>query len=461
MKQELSIVESKLAVKDADLCTLQSSLTELEELREMKADIDRKNEQTAAILKMQAAQLAELEVLYKEEQSSRKRYFNIIEDMKGKIRVYCRLRPLSDKERADNEKNVVICADEFTVEHPWKDDKAKQHIYDRVFDGTAIQEDVFEDTKYLVQSAVDGYNVCIFAYGQTGSGKTYTIYGNESDPGLTPRATSELFKILKRDKHKFSFSLKAYMVELYQDTLVDLLLPKGAKRPKLDIKKDSKGMVTVENVTIASISTIEVLRSIIQKGSEQRHVSGTQMNEESSRSHLILSVVIESTNLQTQSVARGKLSFVDLAGSERVKKSGSAGNQLKEAQSINRSLSALGDVISALSTGGQHIPYRNHKLTMLMSDSLGGNAKTLMFVNVSPAESNLDETYNSLTYASRVRSIVNDPNKNVSSKEVARLKKLVAYWKELAGRRGDEDDLEDIQDERPPPSERSDGRHSM
>lgn len=461
VKQELSIVESKLAVKDADLCTLQSSLTELEELREMKTDIDRKNEQTAAILKMQAAQLAELEVLYKEEQSSRKRYFNIIEDMKGKIRVYCRLRPLSDKERADNEKNIVICADEFTVEHPWKDDKAKQHIYDRVFDGTAIQEDVFEDTKYLVQSAVDGYNVCIFAYGQTGSGKTYTIYGNESDPGLTPRATSELFKILKREKHKFSFSLKAYMVELYQDTLVDLLLPKGAKRPKLDIKKDSKGMVTVENVTIASISTIEELRSIIQKGSEQRHVSGTQMNEESSRSHLILSVVIESTNLQTQSVARGKLSFVDLAGSERVKKSGSAGNQLKEAQSINRSLSALGDVISALSTGGQHIPYRNHKLTMLMSDSLGGNAKTLMFVNVSPAESNLDETYNSLIYASRVRSIVNDPNKNVSSKEVARLKKLVAYWKELAGRRGDEDDLEDIQDERPPPRERSDGRHSM
>ncbi|KAJ8422092.1 hypothetical protein Cgig2_000594 [Carnegiea gigantea] len=461
VKQELSIVESKLAVKDADLCTLQSSLKELEELREMKADIDRKNEQTAAILKMQAAQLAELEVLYKEEQSSRKRYFNIIEDMKGKIRVYCRLRPLSDKERADNEKNIVICADEFTVEHPWKDDKAKQHIYDRVFDGTAIQEDVFEDTKYLVQSAVDGYNVCIFAYGQTGSGKTYTIYGNESDPGLTPRATSELFKILKRDKHKFSFSLKAYMVELYQDTLVDLLLPKGAKRPKLDIKKDSKGMVTVENVTIASISTIEELRSIIQKGSEQRHVSGTQMNEESSRSHLILSVVIESTNLQTQSVARGKLSFVDLAGSERVKRSGSTGNQLKEAQSINRSLSALGDVISALSTGGQHIPYRNHKLTMLMSDSLGGNAKTLMFVNVSPAESNLDETYNSLTYASRVRSIVNDPNKNVSSKEVARLKKLVAYWKEQAGRRGDEDDLEDIQDERPPPRERSDGRHSV
>lgn len=458
--RDLSTYEAALSNRNTELAALQNNLKELEELREMKEDIDRKNEQTAAILKMQGAQLAELEVLYKEEQTLRKRYFNTIEDMKGKVRVYCRLRPLNEKETVEKEKDVLTNVDEFTVEHVWKDDKAKQHIYDRVFDGIASQEEVFEDTKYLVQSAVDGYNVCIFAYGQTGSGKTFTIYGSDSNPGLTPRATTELFKILKRDSNKFSFSLKAYMVELYQDTLVDLLLPKNAKRLKLDIKKDSKGMVSVDNVTIVSISTIDELRSIIQRGSEQRHTSGTQMNEESSRSHLILSIVIESTNLQTQYVARGKLSFVDLAGSERIKKSGSSGSQLKEAQSINKSLSALGDVISALSSSGQHIPYRNHKLTMLMSDSLGGNAKTLMFVNVSPAESNLDETYNSLMYASRVRSIVNDPSKNVSSKEVIRLKKLVAYWKEQAGKRGDSEDLEEIQDERPV-RERTDGRHSL
>ncbi|KAG5089288.1 hypothetical protein JHK86_001900 [Glycine max] len=380
-RQELTVAESTLSVKDSELAALKNNLDELEELREMKEDIDRKNEQTAAILKMQAVQLAEMELLYKEEQ-------------------------------------------------------------------------------YLVQSAVDGYNVCIFAYGQTGSGKTFTIYGVENNPGLTPCATAELFRILRRDSNKYSFSLKAYMLELYQDTLVDLLLPKNAKRLKLDIKKDSKGMVAVENVTIVSISTMEELNSIIQRGSEQRHTSGTQMNDESSRSHLILSIVIESTNLQSQSTARGKLSFVDLAGSERVKKSGSSGSQLKEAQSINKSLSALGDVISALSSGGQHIPYRNHKLTMLMSDSLGGNAKTLMFVNVSPVESSLDETHNSLMYASRVRSIVNDPSKNVSSKEIARLKKLIGYWKEQAGRRGEDEDLEEIQEERPT-KERTDGRHSM
>ncbi|XP_042508441.1 kinesin-like protein KIN-14I isoform X2 [Macadamia integrifolia] len=458
--QELDVAESTLTTKNRELDMLQNNLKELEELREMKEDIDRKNEQTAGILKKQGAQLIELEALYKEEQVLRKRYFNIIEDMKGKIRVYCRLRPLSEKEIAEKESNVVTSVDEFTIEHPWKDDKIKQHLYDHVFDATASQEDVFEDTKYLVQSAVDGYNVCIFAYGQTGSGKTFTIYGSESNPGLTPRAIAELFKILKHDSNKFSFSLKAYMVELYQDTLVDLLLPKNAKRLKLEIKKDSKGMVSVENVTVVPISTFEDLRSIILRGSEQRHTSGTQMNEESSRSHLILSIVIESTNLQTQSFARGKLSFVDLAGSERVKKSGSSGSQLKEAQSINKSLSALGDVISALSSDSQHIPYRNHKLTMLMSDSLGGNAKTLMFVNVSPAESNLDESYNSLTYASRVRSIVNDPSKNVSSREVARLKKIVAYWKEQAGKKNEDEELEEIKEERPV-KERTDGRHSM
>ncbi|KAL5168787.1 Kinesin-like protein KIN-14I [Glycine soja] len=146
-RQELSVAESTVSVKDSELAALKNNLDELEELREMKEDIDRKNEQTAAILKMQAVQLAEMELLYKEEQVLRKRYFNTIEDMKGKIRVYCRLRPLSEKEIASKERDSLTTVDEFTVEHPWKDDKPKQHIYDRVFDGDATQEDVFEDTR--------------------------------------------------------------------------------------------------------------------------------------------------------------------------------------------------------------------------------------------------------------------------------------------------------------------------
>ncbi|AQK47024.1 Kinesin-like calmodulin-binding protein [Zea mays] len=304
--QSLNVAESNLAVRNAEVDSLQNSLKDLDELREFKADVDRKNQQTAEILKRQGAQLVELENLYKQEQVLRKRYYNTIEDMKGKIRVFCRLRPLSDKELSFEEKNIVCSPDEFTIAHPWKDEKSKQHIYDRVFDANTSQEEIFEDTKYLVQSAVDGYNVCIFAYGQTGSGKTFTIYGSDNNPGLTPRATSELFRVIKRDGNKYSFSLKTYMVELYQDNLVDLLLPRNVKPLKLEIKKDSKGVVTVENATVVSISSIEELRAIISRGSERRHTAGTNMNDESSRSHLILSVIIESTNLQTQSYARGK-----------------------------------------------------------------------------------------------------------------------------------------------------------
>ncbi|XP_024387891.1 kinesin-like protein KIN-14I isoform X2 [Physcomitrium patens] len=448
--QELSLAEQQLSSRSGEFDTLQANVKELEELREMKEDIDRKNLQTAAILKRQADQIVELQALYKEEQILRKRYFNMMEDMKGKIRVYARWRPLSDKEIREGEKLMLTSCDEFTIEHPWKDDKIKQHQFDHIFDQFATQEEVFEDTKYLVQSAIDGYNVCIFAFGQTGSGKTYTIYGSNSNPGLTPRVTQELFNCMKRDSNKFQFSLQVYMLEIYQDTLVDLLQPKfgfGGKPRKLDIKKDTKGMVVVENATLIPVVTREELDSVIAKGLEKRHTSGTQMNAESSRSHLILSIIIESTNLQSQVLMKGKLSLVDLAGSERVKKSGSSGEQLKEAQSINKSLSALGDVISALATDEQHIPYRNHKLTMLMSDSLGGNAKALMFANISPAGSNLEETHNSLCYATRVRSIINDPSKNLTTKEILRLKKQVQFWKERAGNPGGEE-LEEVVEER-------------
>lgn len=299
------------------------------------------------------------------------------------------------------------------------------------------QDKVFAETKYLVQSACDGYNVCIFAYGQTGSGKTFTIYGSDSDPGLTPRGITELFRIVEANYSKYSFSIKLYMLELYQDTLMDLLVAdkaKDGKAPRLDIKKDARtGMVTVPGAIVVEVTSAKQLMAEITRGQKSRHVSSTQMNRESSRSHLIISVLIQATNLQTQAVTHGKLSFVDLAGSERIKKSGSVGEQMREAQAINKSLSALGDVISALASEQAHIPFRNHKLTMLMSDSLGGNAKTLMFVNVSPTDSNLDESQNSLLYAQRVRTIKNEARRNEDTSAVVALKKKIEYWKEQAG----------------------------
>eukprot|EP00976_Prorocentrum_cordatum_P103658 1193556-Prorocentrum_minimum.AAC.10 len=448
LTEQLASTRSLLEEREAELKQVQHEATELEELRELKADMDRKDAQTSAIIKRQAEQIEQLENLYREEQILRKKYFNMMEDMKGKIRVFCRTRPLSNKDQNQGSSFAVSIPDEFTIEHPWKEEKKpRSYQFDACFPALTTQDMVFEDTRYLVQSAVDGYNVCIFAYGQTGSGKTFTINGSEENPGLTPRAVKELFKVVERDSNKFSFCITCYMVELYQDNLSDLLVGKEGDRPKLEIKKDAKGWVTVQNVQIEHVNSWQELQACIDKGLRRRRTAGTQMNVESSRSHLIITAVIESTNLQTQSLVKGKLSFVDLAGSERIKKSGSTGNQLKEAQAINKSLSALGDVISALATEQPHIPYRNHKLTMLMSDSLGGNAKTLMFVNVSPSSDDLEETQNSLSYATRVRTIINDASKNVTTKELVRLQKQIAHWKSKAGA-GTGEELLEIEDEK-------------
>ncbi|KAK9815534.1 hypothetical protein WJX72_005298 [[Myrmecia] bisecta] len=462
MVEELGKTQALLSEKEAEVAALSSEASELEELREMKADVERRERAQASVIESQAKRLEELETLYKDESILRKKMHNQMEDMKGKIRVYCRLRPMLKFEKDKGQSVALIVPDELSIEHMWKD-KKREYQFDAVFEPAATQVQVFEDTRHLVQSAVDGYNVCIFAYGQTGSGKTFTIYGSPDDPGLTPRGINELFNIFDRDSGKYTFSVSVYMLELYQDDLQDLLLlaPKGkaaekgswaqTRGPKLDIKKDPKGMVTVPGATLIEVTSAKELIDVIEKGQQRRHVSSTAMNRESSRSHLVMSIIIESTNLQTQNMTKGKLSFVDLAGSERVKKSLSSGEALKEAQAINKSLSALGDVISALASEQGHIPYRNHKLTMLMSDSLGGTAKTLMFVNVSPTDANLDETQNSLLYATRVRTIKNDVTKNEANKEIQKLRERLEYWKEQAGLAPDQRayvDLRDVEDKR-------------
>lgn len=403
---------------------------EVQELLELKADIQRREREHAAVIEGQGKRIEYLDKEYKKEAVMRKKYFNQIEDLKGKIRVYCRVRPMLPFEKSRGQAVAVSVPDDMTITHQWKDEKKdREYVFDSVFTPDIKQEQVFESTKHLVQSAVDGYNVCIFAYGQTGSGKTFTIYGSDSNPGLTPRGITELFDILERDSSKFTSSVKCYMLELYQNTVVDLLSPPKKKPVKLDIKTDASGMVIVHGARLEEVTSAQQLMDVISAGQRRRHVSATHMNRESSRSHLIMSFIIECTNLNTQAVTKGKLSFVDLAGSERIKKSKAEGEQLKEAQAINKSLSALGNVIVALSQGKGHVPYKDNKLTLLMSDSIGGNAKTLMFVNVSPTDNNIDETQNSLLYATRVKAIKNDPSKILLAKEQAKLKKQVAKWK--------------------------------
>ena len=390
---------------------------------------------------------------WKKEQRMRRDLHNRIEDMKGKIRVFARARPLSSSEKERG--CVASCSYENGVSilcGTGKDGKGKpkKFRFDRVFTPSTGQEEVFSDTKHLVRSSVDGYNVCIFAYGQTGSGKTYTMVGVADQDswsqrplpphaGIAPRAVAELFRLISEYDAQFEVSVTVSMLELYRDSLSDLLASgraggkKGKKKSKknkensngsndggkgqdgrdsnaankLLIKKDDRGRVYVQGAVLAEVSTEQEMYEVFSRGQKNRATRSTAMNSESSRSHLVMTIGIRTTSRSDGAVNNGKLTLVDLAGSERVGKTGATGEMLKEAQSINKSLSALGDVISSLTSGKTHIPYRNHLLTMLMSDSIGHSAKALMFVNVSPADWNAPETANSLTFASRCKNVSN------------------------------------------------------
>jgi len=395
----------------------------------------------------------ELEGMYKKEMTLRKKYYNQIEDMKGKIRVYARCRPFAKYEIEKQCKQCLIFKDDSSCTVEVGSRGKKDFEFDEVFRMDSNQKQIYEGVSHLVQSAIDGYNVCIFAYGQTGSGKTFTMYGKRDDEnlwGIAPRCMRDLYEIMGRDSEVFDFSVTCYMLELYNDALVDLLIDKKKKKEqeadkdkkKLEIKVDKRGVVVVTGAEVKGpCATFEELEKWNNFGMDQRHVASTAMNAESSRSHLVFSIMVEAKNKQTGAASIGKLSLVDLAGSERQSKTQAEGDRLKEAKSINMSLSALGDVISKLAAGEKHVPYRNNKLTQLLQDGLGGNAKTLMFVNISPADYNADETSTSLQYAQRVKLITNESSKQQESAEVQRLKKMIKALK--GGEKVSIDDLDD------------------
>ncbi|XP_069951026.1 uncharacterized protein [Cherax quadricarinatus] len=367
---------------------------------------------------------------FNRERILRKKYYNQVEEMKGKIRVFCRVRPLSESERERESSDVVATAeDEFTLSLN-SQRGLKTFLFDRVFQPHEDQDMVFQDTNALIQSALDGFNVTIMAYGQTGSGKTYTMLGTEGNPGIAPRAFQRLFQLAEGSRARHEVHVCTYMMELYNDKLIDLLKPvSGTENERLEIKRDKKGSVHVQGATVRNVSSSSELCQAFEEGLTNRHTASTKMNVESSRSHLLIVICLTVTSKQTGNVLKGKLTLVDLAGSERVSKSGASADQLKEANSINKSLSALGDVIYALSSESTFIPYRNSKLTMMLQDSLGGNAKTLVFVNVSPAAYNADETLISLMYASRIKQITNNISKNSDNKEITRLKSIICKLK--------------------------------
>ncbi|XP_057176336.1 uncharacterized protein si:dkey-96l17.6 isoform X1 [Triplophysa rosa] len=401
----------------------------------LNCDIEKSVGQQLLLLQAELKQIKEenkkIVENYTAERTMRKKYYNMVEDMKGKIRVFCRIRPLTRTEQARRGHTIVTCLDDYSVilETPRG---PREFQFDKIFNSECTQEEVFLESSGLIQCAIDGFNVCIFAYGHTGSGKTFTIVGDrdQRNPGIIPRTFTKIFEIIQENESKFDFKVSAYMLELYNDRLQDLFVnPAEAFSKRIEIKRDRKGLMFAQGAETKEATSASELFALFEQGCANRHIAATKMNVESSRSHLIIGVMIESSSLTNGSVSYGKLSLVDLAGSERAAKTGAKDDQLKEANSINKSLSALGDVISALSMEQPHVPYRNNKLTQLMQDSLGGNAKTLMFLNISPSDSNLDETLTSLIYATRVKAITNSAQRNIDNKEIAQLKEVILKLK--------------------------------
>ncbi|XP_036929156.1 kinesin-like protein KIF13A isoform X4 [Acanthopagrus latus] len=362
-----------------------------------------------------------------------------------KVKVAVRVRPMNRREIELNTKCVVDMEDNQTVLHPppsnGKGDSRKQpkvFAFDHCFwsmDESNVpkyagQEVVFKCLgEGILENAFQGYNACIFAYGQTGSGKSFSMMGNGEQPGLIPRLCCSLFeRVHKEENEAHSFKVEVSYMEIYNEKVRDLLDPKGS-RQSLKVREHKVLGPYVDGLSQLAVTNFEDIEVLMSEGNKSRTVAATNMNEESSRSHAVFSIIVTQTLYDLQSGNSGekvsKMSLVDLAGSERVSKTGAAGERLKEGSNINKSLTTLGCVISALadqSAGkgkAKFVPYRDSVLTWLLKDNLGGNSKTAMIATVSPAADNYEETLSTLRYADRAKRIVNhavvneDPNARI------------------------------------------------
>lgn len=367
--------------------------------------------------------------------------------LQGNIQVCCRIRPMTSSEIRTGTKRVVEPLSESEVGvFDERTKNWKSFTFDKVWGPDSHQLGVFQDVEPLALSVVDGYNACIFAYGQTGSGKTYTMEGGQgTDRGISFRTIEKIFNLLnfrvaKQDaivkkmkeaiksghgsaddiQGRFEFSINVGMLEIYNDNVYDLLVKpdKRKKKTALEIKRTKAGRIEVSGLIKESVNSVKDVVKLLKKGNESRSTAATDMNEHSSRSHMVLTVDVVS-GIQGEEPSTGTLYLVDLAGSERVRKSGVEGDNLKEATQINKSLSALGNVMEALDRKASHIPYRDSKLTYLLQDSLGGNSRTMMVVAVCPTSSSFDESVHALNFATRVRRInIGSAQRNVSSKNL-------------------------------------------
>ncbi|CAK4874878.1 unnamed protein product [Aphanomyces euteiches] len=355
---------------------------------------------------------------------------------KGKetVKVVVRCRPLFGKELVEGRQSIVTMdleAAVVSIKCP-DSDQLKSFTFDSVYDENTVQRQFYDESGYpLVESIFEGYNGTIFAYGQTGCGKTHTMQGKDNPPelrGVIPHAFDHVFDNINADTER-EYMVRATYLEIYNEDIRDLL-SEDSNKQKLELKESADGGVYVKDLTEVVVSDVVSINKVMARGFKNRTIGATLMNEGSSRSHSIFTIVVEiSEKVNGEEHFRaGKLNLVDLAGSERQSKTGATGARLKEGCKINLSLSALGNVISALVDGkGKHIPYRDSKLTRLLQDSLGGNTKTVMVAAISPADYNFEETLSTLRYANRAKNIKNKPTVNEDPKDA----KLREYKAEI------------------------------
>ncbi|XP_078695792.1 kinesin-like protein KIF1A isoform X40 [Branchiostoma floridae x Branchiostoma belcheri] len=376
------------------------------------------------------------------------------------VKVAVRVRPFNNREIGRQAKCVISMKDKTTaIQHPKQSKDVKAFNFDYSYWSHTNEQDpnfagqnkVYQDIgEEMLQHAFEGYNVCIFAYGQTGAGKSYTMMGKpepRDQQGIIPQLCEELFDKIKTQESKdLQFSVEVSYMEIYCERVRDLLNPKN--KGNLRVREHPLLGPYVEDLSKLAVTSFNEINTLMDEGNKARTVAATNMNETSSRSHAVFTVVFtqrrhdEMTDLSTEKVA--KISLVDLAGSERANATGAKGDRLKEGANINKSLTTLGKVIHALAESSQSgskkrkksdfIPYRDSVLTWLLRENLGGNSKTAMIAALSPADINYEETLSTLRYADRAKQIVckavvnEDPNARLIrelKEEVFRLKELL------------------------------------
>ncbi|XP_051266011.1 kinesin-like protein KIF3C [Dicentrarchus labrax] len=347
------------------------------------------------------------------------------------VKVVVRCRPLNRKEESNGPAGGIIQMDvrlgQVILRNPRApvSEPQKTFTFDAVYDANSKQRDLYDESvRPLIDSVLAGINGTIFAYGQTGTGKTYTMQGAWMDPekrGVIPNAFDHIFTHISRSQSDKQYLVRASYLEIYLEEVRDLLDPNHGNARALELRESPESGVYVRDLTSCVCKSIKEIEEVMNMGNQARAVGATDMNEHSSRSHALFLITVECSQPGPDGrkhIRVGRLNLVDLAGSERQAKTGVQGERLKEAAKINLSLSALGNVISALADGrSSHVPYRDSKLTRLLQDSLGGNAKTVMVATLGPASQHYDETLTTLRYANRAKNIQNQPRVNEDPKD--------------------------------------------